>query len=525
MASEDLSAKLEQARRVLTQFAGVESVGFGYKERGGKTTDEVSFRVYVHEKKPRSELAPHEIVPPEFAGIQTDVLPVIYSDTFACQSLNYHSPLAGGTHLTDLKGWTLQGGGTIGVGTLGFFVSIDGESSRNRYAALTNHHVLAASAKGDTVYQPKFALNGNQVSIQRVEDEHPIGNVHDLGIRDNIDFTYDDGRDAGKYFVDAATAKIDTCYSSWCDTNFSIGLQNAILGLALPKSDQDATPTDAVAGFRRLMPEDVPPGNRPTVYKVGAETGRTVGRVAGVREEVTDSQTGFKKENCIVIDNTGPNCENGTRFADIGDSGSVVVNGKREIIGLLFGGDDNAGTGHACHIHPVLAKLKVTLISPSNTIRGSGSGTLLEAGATFKDDPLVAARAAALRRRILESERGRAYRRLVETHRDEVSYLINHVRPVTIAWHRAHGPGFLAHVLHASRYPDHPLPRELEGITREAALSRLREAFERHGSLALQADVEAHAEELRALLDGADDLESLAERLEETRTERPTGVP
>jgi hypothetical protein len=102
---------------------------------------------------------------------------------------------------------------------------------------------------------------------------------------------------------------------------------------------------------------------------------------------------------------------------------------------------------------------------------------------------------------------------LVEKHREEVVYLVNRVRPVTVAWHRVHGPDFLAHALRASRYAAYSVPRELDGVERKAALNRMADVLKEHGSAALRAGIESYGEEMAALLEEANDLESLAERM------------
>jgi hypothetical protein len=92
---------------------------------------------------------------------------------------------------------------------------------------------------------------------------------------------------------------------------------------------------------------------------------------------------------------------------------------------------------------------------------------------------------------------------------------------VTLAWHRVHGPDFLAHALHASRHPGYRVPRELDGVRRDGALERMLDALEQHGSEPLRRDLELHADTVRALVGDADDLEALAERM---RAAAPPGA-
>jgi hypothetical protein len=532
---EKLDEKLAEARRVLMGLPGVFGVGYGYRERGGVTTQELCFRVYVHEKRPLSALAPDDVVPSELFGIPTDVLVVLRSDALTCVSMDAHEPLVGGIGISNLKLWLAGGaaGGEVEWGTLGFFGTLHGTSSRDRYALLSCNHVLAAqgAAKGDKIYQPQLRIQGGVPIITRMEDIHPIGSIEDLGVRENRNYTYADGTGTGKYFLDCATAKIATDYSSWCKTNKGVNLKNLIRGLDLPDlrpsppaPPQPRPPLSWIDGIARVRPQDLPPAGAPPylVYKVGRTTGRTVGKIKAANEPVTDNATGLVQENCILIENVGPNCEGGTKFALKGDSGSVIVNSDRRIVGLLFGGDTTLGTGHGCHIHPVLDRMGITLISPGNRILGSSEGTLFDAEMSVDGCGADVTRAAELREEILQSERGRAYTVLVERHREEVVYLVNSVRPVTVAWHRARGPDYLAHAAHASHHAGHTVPRRLAGVGRDEALASLQEAFERHGTASLRADLAEHAEELRRLVDEVDDIEQLAERL---RAPSPAPTP
>jgi hypothetical protein len=75
-------------------------------------------------------------------------------------------------------------------------------------------------------------------------------------------------------------------------------------------------------------------------------------------------------------------------------------------------------------------------------------------------------------------------------------YLVNRVRPVTVAWHRAHGPDFLAHAIHASLHAAYSVPRELEGVGRKAAIDRMAEVLRQHGSASLRAELESYGDEI-----------------------------
>jgi hypothetical protein len=502
--ADELDARIAQARRRLRDHPHVVGVGFGYKERGGALTQELSLRVYVRQKRPASELSADDLVPPELFGIQTDVLTVPIVEDFSCEIIDSFSPLVGGIGITNMK--SASG---INLGTLGCFATLDHIAGRDNIAVLTNQHVLEADGGqvGDTLYQPKLTTDGTTYTLV---DKHPVGSIVNLGHKGDRPFAYPgDPAGTADYYVDCATAKVNTCYSSWCHTNCGIGWKNEILGLAVGGSS-------ALDGIARIRNSDLPAGGNYVVTKVGSATGRTVGKVTDAEATAHHAPTNTDIHKVVLVDHLGPSCEGGTRFADEGDSGAVVVNEQRKVVALVFGG--GSGTVGNCHIHPAIDALGITVISTAHNPDALASNALLQAPPSDGD---AIARAARLREEILRDERARLLYGLVQRHREEVAYLVNRVRRVTLAWHRARGPDFLAHVLHASRHTGHRVPRELDGVDRAAAVDRMLEALEQHGSAPLRRDLELHADTVRALVGAADDLEGLAIRL---RAAEPTGA-
>lgn len=496
--ADELDARIAQARRQLNRYPGVVGVGYGYKERSSALTQELSLRVYVRQKRPASELSAGELVPPELSGIQTDVLTVPSIGDFSCEILDSFSPLVGGIGITNLKG-----AAGINLGTLGCFATLNQSTSRDNIVLLTNQHVLAVDGGqvGDTLYQPKLTSDGVNYTLV---DKHPIGSILNLVSKGDHSFAYpEDPPGAASYYLDCATAKVDTCYSSWCHTNCGISWANEIVGLALGGSS-------ALDGIARIRNQDLPPGGDYVVTKVGSATGRTVGKVTDAAATAHHDPTNTDIHNIVLIAHLGPSCGGGTKFADEGDSGAVVVNDQRNVIALVFGGGSTSGIVAACHIHPAIDALGITVISTAHNPDAAAAHAVLEAPRGEGD---AIARAAALRADILRDERVQLLYGLVQRHREEVAYLVNRVRRVTIAWHRAHGPDFLAHALHASRHPGHPVPRELDGVARADALGRILAALDQHGSEPLRRDLQLHADMVRALVGDADDLEGLAARL------------
>ena len=64
----------DEVRQELLSIPGVLGVGIGVKETDNEFTDEMSYRVYVAEKKPVEELTAAELIPPQIGDFRTDVL-------------------------------------------------------------------------------------------------------------------------------------------------------------------------------------------------------------------------------------------------------------------------------------------------------------------------------------------------------------------------------------------------------------------------------------------------------------------
>src|SRR5215211_6914183 len=57
----------------LMKIPGVVDVAVGLKEKDGVLTDEITFQVFVKEKKEEKDLLPEHIIPKRIMGINTDV--------------------------------------------------------------------------------------------------------------------------------------------------------------------------------------------------------------------------------------------------------------------------------------------------------------------------------------------------------------------------------------------------------------------------------------------------------------------
>ena len=271
----------------LVQLPGITDMGVGFKMRGGKYTDEISVYIEVEKKLPCSELEDHEIIPLFIEGVAVDVIEkpekvahVLTMPVSEAESANAtkYRPLKGGSQITN--GLVVDGG--IAVGTLGCMVQI-AKKVDPYIALLSNHHVMFA--QGGAI--------GSSIG-QALLSEGTVGTVIH-------------GEEDGEE-LDYALAKLSALVDGTnhvLDIGDLTGFGNAYIGQR--------------------------------VRKAGRTTGLTTGQITKIGL-VADASScrytgltmceGFPKINPHGI------------FSDHGDSGSVVVNDARQVVGLLWGGSD-----------------------------------------------------------------------------------------------------------------------------------------------------------------------------------------
>ena len=216
----------------------------------------------------------------------------------------------------------LRIGGSLGhvditAGTLGGFAAEPGGAA-DEALILSNNHVLAnenRGRRGDAVLQPGPADGGRRGrdrvgSLARFVRLRPSGNR-----------------------VDAALAEIDAGVEYYYDWLEGLG---------------------AIAGVRD---EPLDAGER--VFKLGRTTGLTEGRVSAI--EVDALQVGFDAGDLLFDSQIEIAPAGGAPFSLGGDSGSLIVDGRRRALGLLFAGNDADAT-YANPIGSVLEELGVELL-------------------------------------------------------------------------------------------------------------------------------------------------------------------
>jgi hypothetical protein len=212
-------------------------------------------------------------------------------------------------------------------------------------------------------------------------------------------------------------------------------------------------------------------------------------------------------------------------FGDHGDSGAVVLNEHSEVIGLYWGSDDGPNPdnglfyGYANHIQAVIDELQkrniylsintTSLPEPGvetasgHAVQVSNTHNFYVTGETSIDFYAALGNVAP------------ALLALLNRHEREIIELIHHHRPVTVTWQRNKGPAYIVHLINSLREPGYSIPAQIDGVALEKMLSVMSDVLQKHGSKALQQDLERLSPPLIYALSVSSDIDSLLSRLAE----------
>jgi hypothetical protein len=288
----------------LRHIPAVRSIGVGAKEIGGEVTHDLAFRVYVDVKLPRAEVPTASRIPERIKGLRTDVLQRSKPEPIVDPSK--HRPLKGGAQL---KNEFVEGDNALLAGTLGCLVQLD-IVTRDVMGLTCQHGLLAGQAiHGSKVGQPRYVVSCCCCTYNQ------IGTIYNSQKDDK---------------VDCAVVRLDADIVSEVNTGSTLNeiLQiGTLTGVANPVCFEN-------------------------VRKRGRTTDLTTGRVVDVLFEGSQ----------IVVHPTGT-----PEFAKAGDSGSVIVNGSGQVIGLLWATDAATRTkGIANHIGEVMRAMTILIAGQSH---------------------------------------------------------------------------------------------------------------------------------------------------------------
>lgn len=300
----------------LMELPNVIGVGKGIKQVKGQCTGRPTVTVLVTKKLPKARLQTGDIVPKSIDMSDTDVIEV--GEVIALARLDKYRPAVPGSSIGHYK---------ITAGTFGAVVY---DVKTGEPLILSNNHVLANSsngrdgrcAPGDPILQPARYDSGTDrdvvarlhrfapIQMEVASPDCPVAASFERTLnrvirrfRRNYSLkVYATGSE--KNLVDAALAK---------PVSLDI-ISDAIIDLGVPQGIAEANVGDKVA-------------------KSGRTSGTNYGEVrvvdATIKISMGDTGEAVFTDQCVT-----------THMAQPGDSGSVVLNDKRQVVGLLSAGSD-----------------------------------------------------------------------------------------------------------------------------------------------------------------------------------------
>jgi hypothetical protein len=476
------------------RWPGVVGLGSGFAWTRNSLTNEPVLRVIVRRKRPLWEVRRAERIPSSFEGLRVVVCEPVASSPIASRAL----PLQGGLQIESRKD---------GLGTLGCFATI-GSGTQKQTVLLTAGHVLTDS-------RGVFAAGG------------------DVGSPD-LDSSWC-----------CTTGLVGAILKGRVDDQFDCGL--ATLNTDRPKQqvinglgpDLNGQNTDLITGVAppRLDPDTgvmAPVIKGDHVRKVGATTGRTGGTVLSVDFPIPadpDAELPEMQHQIVLgpVQAEGKKLADGlVHFASEGDSGAAIMDDQNRVAALLIRKANLSGQsappwvgfgGVGIDINRITTELGITIFPSSTPIPTQATRALVPGLGIYKLPGLSGEQLA--RRNVIEAAKAQLRqfelgRRLIEflaRHESEIRQLVNHDRRVTIAWHRARGPAFLAILLRDLRELESPLPASFDGLSVSGGLSAVHSAVAERGSPQLVADMSALWEPVRSTVERSSTVQELIDNL------------
>jgi S1-C subfamily serine protease len=320
MTESEVSAMMtthHKFRENLERFPGVHATSLGRKSVNNVDTDIPAIVFHVTEKQ--ANLPKDQRIPETIDGIATDVVvspQFIWGGVAAAMAPaageelpngKKYRPMKGGSQLC-ITGFSESQTGTLGCGVTQRRDPKDIYAEKPRRYLLTNQHV--AGDPGTKVAQPLDSYGANN---------------------DTVGYCV---RSVKNDVVDAAIVGID-----WYDD----GVLPEILEIGQIKGTYTVTFADCKKVLDKILGYPV--------RKYGRTTGLTHGRVTNI--DYGGFGSSFRGQLLITAPVKVP-------FGDHGDSGSVIVDDKNNVVGLFW--SVNAGHGIATPIQTVLDALDVDML-------------------------------------------------------------------------------------------------------------------------------------------------------------------
>ncbi|MBY8877356.1 hypothetical protein [Actinacidiphila acidipaludis] len=434
MPSDDDTLHIKRNRQV-SLFAAdrrVLGVGLGGNlDATGHPTGELAIWVVTY-ANPAPGLPPiRDVVPPVLDGVRTHLIEVT-KDAPEFQGKR----AAGGSWVRGYASAPGHPDTVVGTGTLGIAARTEGTPDDKRPDVLLScRHVLGAQPGGRVV---EFSCSQCcEPAVGRVVLDDQAADAAIASI--NGDWEVEEGRIDGVKLAGLASV---TPLGSWSSLTPDVlpALRNFTYGVA----------------------------------KCGAETGWTKGLVGCVDFALFPENNQVQVPS-ILISSTG---KDATAFSQHGDSGSVVIDGRQRVIGLLWGGSstaDGIGLTYAVPIQEVERRLKIRVAATSPAVWGAIVTPAPPGGPHHA---------------LAGTESGRAILDMYGRHEPEVRALLRDSRPFVVAWHRGRGPELVAALTALAERRTEALPAEIAGRSWADRVAELSGAVRGLGSPALVHDLD-----------------------------------
>jgi Peptidase S7, Flavivirus NS3 serine protease len=325
----------QNAEGDLLKRSGVTGVDIGNKIVKGEETGELAIRVYVEKKK---KVSGEQAVPSTIDGVKTDVIErkfvlhpllVKIAELVLMSDTGTYDPLQGGISIGPCRSVYLNAkdaachgapgpGYYVFVGTLGAFVR---DNVTKAEMMLSNFHVMCVDngwAVGDQMAQPARPDGGTCPT-------KVVGTLQKASLGGSVDCA-----------VANHTARGFKC--SIVDIGNVTGTDTATVGLAVRKRGRTTGLTYGTVDTTTLTVK--------------------IDYCNGLGIVTLTNQIGIKVDPA-----------QSAKFGDNGDSGSVVVNSVRKVVGLYFAGTSDGSYGVANPIAAVLSALNVNMCVPVQIVK------------------------------------------------------------------------------------------------------------------------------------------------------------
>lgn len=271
-----ITQSLRENESELLARANVVGVGIGEKIKDGMPQGRLCLKVYVEKKIAKAKLLKKDFIPRELPPAETDVEEA--GKIIAFSNSGRYRPASGGVSIGHYK---------ISAGTFGCLIK---DKKSRKVFILSNNHVLANSnnaKKGDPILQPG---------------------------------PYDGGK---------KPKDIIGYLENWIEIKFGKEANSIDAALAEPKNANLVKPEIMLIG----LPEGIAKARLGmSIQKSGRTTGYTTGKIKDASATVKvnyDNRVALFRNQILT-----------TNMSQGGDSGSLVLDMKKQAVGLLFAGSE-----------------------------------------------------------------------------------------------------------------------------------------------------------------------------------------